>query len=113
MISLFFISCDGWLGRTKPSDFLTNSEVWNDDGMVESTLANMYDNVPNNGSLENDANFSLFDDFMWCGLMNTDVETARNQMVSYSYDIFRYYDYSYIYRLIQACLFYPSPSPRH
>ena len=80
--------CDEWLGNTDPSDFLTTDQVWNDNTMVQGVLANLYNDVPKNGSLDDDVNFSLYDDFMWCGLMNQDVETARNQMVSYAYDIF-------------------------
>lgn len=95
-------SCDEWLGHTEPSDFLTDDQVWNDNTMVTSVLANLYDNVEMNGSLTDDTNFSLFDDIMWCGLMNQDVETARNQMVSYSYDLLRYYNYEYIYMINQG-----------
>lgn len=94
--------CDEWLGNTDPSDFLTTDQVWNDNTMVQGVLANLYNDVPKNGSLDDDVNFSLYDDFMWCGLMNQDVETARNQMVSYAYDIFRYYDYEYIYKINQG-----------
>lgn len=96
-----FTACDSYLDRT-PSDFLTNDQVWNDNSMVLGVLANVYNAVPSNGSLDNDANFSLIDDVMWCGLMNTDIETARNQMVAYSYDFLRYYDYAYIYKLNQS-----------
>lgn len=95
-------SCDEWLGDTKPSDFLTTDQVWNDNTMVQGVLANLYNEVPSNGTLDDDVNFSLYDDFMWCGLMNQDVETARNQMVSYAYDIFRYYNYEYIYKINQG-----------
>lgn len=96
-----FSSCDDFLDR-EPTDFLTDEQVWNDNSMVISALANVYNSVKMNGSLENDVNFSLIDDMMWCGLMNTDIETARNQMVAYPYDSMRYYDYNYIYKLNQA-----------
>jgi len=96
-----FSGCDSFLDRT-PTDFLTDEQVWNDNSMVIGVLANLYDNVPMNGSLQDDVNFSLIDDVMWCGLMNTDVETARNQMVSYAYDFLRYYDYEYIYKINQS-----------
>ena len=102
LLGISLSGCDGWLGDVKPSDFLTESQVWNDNSMVLSTLANAYNQVPNNGSVEGDANLSLFDDLMWCGLMNQDVENARNQMTAYGYSNFRYYDYAYIYRLNQA-----------
>lgn len=95
-------SCDEWLGNTEPSDFLTGDQVWNDNTMVQGVLANLYNEVSNNGTLDDDVNFSLYDDFMWCGLMNQDVETARNQMVAYAYDVFRYYNYEYIYKINQA-----------
>ena len=65
-------------------------------------MAELYNDVPTNGNLDNDVNFSLIDDFMWCGLMNQDVEMARNQMVEYKYDEFRWYDYKYIYKCNQA-----------
>lgn len=94
-------SCNSFLDRT-PTDFLTDEQVWNDNTMIRGVLANLYDSIPMNGSLENDVNFSLIDDVMWCGLMNTDVETARNQMVAYSYDFLRYYNYTYIYRINQG-----------
>ncbi len=96
-----FSGCNDFLDRT-PTDFLTDEQVWNDNTMVLGVLANVYDSVPMNGSLQDDVNFSLIDDVMWCGLMNTDVETARNQMVAYAYDFLRYYDYRYIYRLNQG-----------
>lgn len=95
-------SCDEWLGNTEPSDFLTDDQVWNDNTMVTGVLANLYNDVKMNGSMDNDVNYSLFDDMMWCGLMNQDVETARNQMVAYPYDSLRYYNYEYIYKINQG-----------
>lgn len=102
MLSGSFTSCDSWLGDTEPTDFLTSEQVWNDNSLIEGVLAELYNDVATNGNLDNDVNFSLIDDFMWCGLMNQDVESYRNQMVSYSYDEFRYYDYKYIYKCNQA-----------
>ncbi|MDF9830371.1 RagB/SusD family nutrient uptake outer membrane protein [Parabacteroides sp. PF5-6] len=101
LLSGQLIGCDSFLDRT-PTDFLTDEQVWNDNSMILGVLANLYDNVPMNGSLQDDVNFSLIDDVMWCGLMNTDVETARNQMVAYAYDFLRYYDYGYIYKINQS-----------
>lgn len=95
-------SCNEWLGGTKPTNFLTPEQVWNDNTMIKGVLANLYNAVDINGSLDNDADMSLYDDFMWCGLMNSDVENARNNMQAYSYDIFRYYDYTHIYRINDA-----------
>ena len=95
-------SCDEWLGHTTPSDFLTDDQVWNDNTMVTGVLANLYNDVKMNGSMDNDVNYSLFDDMMWCGLMNQDVETARNQMVAYPYDSLSYYNYEYIYKINQG-----------
>lgn len=102
MIGGSLTSCDEWLGHTQPSDFLTDGQVWNDNTMVNGVLANLYNGVYTNGSLENDVNYSLYDDMMWCGLMNQDVETARNQMVAYPYDSLRYYNYEYIYKINQG-----------
>ena len=102
LLACSMASCDEWLGNTEPSDFLTTDQVWNDNTMVQGVLANLYNEVPSNGTLDDDVNFSLYDDFMWCGLMNQDVETARNQMVAYAYDIFRYYNYEYIYKINQG-----------
>ena len=102
MLSGSLTSCDSWLGDTEPTDFLTSEQVWNDNSLIEGVLAELYNDVATNGNLDNDVNFSLIDDFMWCGLMNQDVESYRNQMVSYSYDEFRYYDYKYIYKCNQA-----------
>ena len=67
-LSCQFTACDSFLERT-PSDFLTNDQVWNDNTMVLGVLANVYNTVPSNGSLDDDSNFSLIDDVMWCGLM--------------------------------------------
>ena len=102
MLGGSFTACDEWLGHTIPSDFLTDEQVWNDNTMVNGVLANLYNTTCQNGSMDNDVNYSLYDDMMWCGLMNQDVETARNQMVAYAYDAFRYYDYEYIYKVNQA-----------
>lgn len=95
-------SCDGWLGDTEPKDFLTSDQVWNDGSLIEGVLAELYNDVCTNGNLDNDVNFSLIDDFMWCGLMNQDVESYRNQMTEYSYTEFYYYDYAYVYKCNQA-----------
>lgn len=94
--------CDEWLGDTTPSDFLTDDQVWNDNTMVTGVLANLYNDVNLNGSMDNDVDYSLIDDMMWCGLMNQDVETARNQMVAYPYDYLSYYNYEYIYKINQG-----------
>lgn len=96
-----FYSCGDFLDRS-PNDFLEDDQVWNDEKMVLGVLASLYNEVKTNGSLDNDVNFSLIDDVMWCGLMNADVETARNQMVAYPYDSLRYYHYSYIYKINQG-----------
>jgi hypothetical protein len=96
-----FYSCGDFLDRD-PTNFLTDDQVWNDKTMIEGVLANVYNEVKMNGTLELDANFALIDDVMWCGLKNTDVETSRNQMVAYPYDSMRYYHYQYIYRLNQG-----------
>lgn len=97
-----FTACDNWVGDTEPTDFLTSEQVWNDETLIQGVLAELYNDVATNGNMDNDVNYSLIDDFMWCGLMNQDVESARNQMVAYSYDEFRYYDYAYIYKCNQA-----------
>lgn len=102
LLACSMASCDEWLGNTEPSDFLTDEQVWNDNTMVKGVLANLYNDVYMNGSMDNDVNYSLFDDMMWCGLMNQDVETARNQMVAYPYDSLRYYNYEYIYKINQG-----------
>ncbi len=111
-----FSSCDDFLERT-PSDFLTDDQVWNDNSMVLGVLANLYNTAPmnsafetgttNNGKFRTDAfgdtgPFSFIDDVMWCGNQNNDIEMARNQMVNYSYDFMRYYDYDYVYKLNQS-----------
>ena len=101
-LSTSFTACDNWVGDTEPTDFLTSEQVWNDETLIQGVLAELYNDVATNGNMDNDVNHSLFDDFMWCGLMNQDVESARNQMVAYSYDEFRYYDYAYIYKCNQA-----------
>lgn len=97
-----FTACDNWVGDTEPTDFLTTEQVWNDQTLIDGVLAELYNDVATNGNMDNDVNYSLIDDFMWCGLMNDDVEAARNRMVAYSYDEFRYYDYAYIYKCNQA-----------
>ena len=93
---------DKWLGDTQPTTFLTAEQTWNDNVLIMGVLANLYNSITNNGSLDSDGNFSLIDDLMWCGLMNSDVENPRNRLTAYGYGDFRYYDYTHIYRLNDA-----------
>src|SRR5687768_5887460 len=86
---------DDLLG-TEPQTIFTDKQIWKDPKLITAVLANLYDRLPKYASLAvTPENFTIFDEGMWSGLNNNDLE-VRNNLVNYGFDRWRLWDYSYI-----------------
>jgi len=95
-LSISFFSCKKDLLDTEPQSILTDEQIWNDPKLVTSVLANIYNRLPRYSStISGTENYAIFDDAMWSGLTNTDLE-IRNNLPNYAYDRWRYWDYTII-----------------
>lgn len=82
--------------ETSSQTILTDDQIWNDPKTITSVLANLYDRLPKHGTLfEGMEFFSTYDEAIWSGLSNNDLE-ARNNLLTYEYDRWRLWDYSFI-----------------
>src|SRR5688572_21869186 len=95
-LSIFSFSCKKDLLDTQPTTILSDEQIWNDPKLVTAALANMYNRLPRYSSIiSGTENYSIFDDAMWSGLTNQDLE-IRNNLSEYAYDRWRYWDYTLI-----------------
>jgi len=89
-------SCKKDILDTQSQTILTDEQIWNEPKSITSVLANLYDRLPKHGSLSQGPEFfTTYDEAIWSGLSNNDVE-ARNNLLNYSYDRWRLWDYSFI-----------------
>lgn len=103
-----FLSCEkDWLER-KPKNIILEEQVWNDPTQILGLLANFYDRLPTDMGLTDPDHTSIdinqerqaqwrrmadYDDAMWSGFSN---EEGRNNIVSYSFDRWRVWNYSLV-----------------
>ena len=89
-------SCKKELLDTTPQTIFTDDQIYNDPKLINGVLANLYDRLPKYASLAvNSENFTIFDEGMWSGLSNNDVE-IRNNLINYSYDRWSLWDYGFV-----------------
>lgn len=81
---------------TKSELRLTDEEIYKNPNLVNSVLANLYGRLPKYSSISAGAeNFTIFDEAIWSGLNNSDLE-ARNNLVNYAFDRWSLWDYEYV-----------------
>lgn len=91
LLSLSSCEKEEWLERESPN-IITEEQVWNDPKMITSLLANYYDRLPTHTTLQGGwADFAAYDEATWSG--NGD---ERNNIISYSFDRWRLWDYGLI-----------------
>lgn len=89
-------SCKKELLDTRSQTIFTDDQIYNDPKLITGVLANLYDRLPKYASLAvNSENFTIFDEGMWSGLSNNDVE-IRNNLLNYSYDRWSLWDYGFV-----------------
>jgi hypothetical protein len=82
-----------WLERT-PQTIILETQVWNDPKQILGLLANYYDRLPTDMGVDgNWRNMADYDDAMWSGYTGED---GRNNIVSYAYGRWAYWDYGLI-----------------
>ncbi len=82
-----------WLERT-PQTIILESQVWNDSKQVLGLLANYYDRLPTDMGVDgNWRNMADYDDALWSGYTGED---GRNNIISYAYSRWAYWDYTLI-----------------
>lgn len=96
---LFFsmLSCNkDEILNTESQTIFSDEQIWKDPKLITTVLANLYDRLPKYASLAaGPENFTIFDDGMWSGLSNNDVE-VRNNLLNYGYDRWSLWDYRYV-----------------
>ncbi|MBE7171273.1 MAG: RagB/SusD family nutrient uptake outer membrane protein [Williamsia sp.] len=96
VIAAAALSCKKQLLDTTSQTIFTDEQIYNDPKLITGLLANLYDRLPKYASLAvNSENFTIFDEGMWSGLSNNDVE-IRNNLINYSYDRWSLWDYGFI-----------------
>lgn len=95
VMSVFSCKKDDLLD-TESQTIFTDEQIWKDPKLITAVLANLYDRLPKYASLAaGPENFTIFDEAMWSGLNNNDLE-VRNNLVNYGFDRWRIWDYNYI-----------------
>jgi len=91
---LFTISCEkDWLER-KSKTLIYEEQVWNDPKMILGLMANYYNRLTMDQSIEtNWRNMANYDDAMWSGQNN---EEGRNNMANYGYNSWTLWDYGLV-----------------
>jgi hypothetical protein len=102
---LLFLILAGGFGSCKKDALLntdsqtifTDEQIWKDPKLITAVLANLYDRMPKFANLTVDfyPNFTTFDEAIWSGLNNNDLE-VRNNLITYGFDRWRIWDYTYI-----------------
>jgi starch-binding outer membrane protein, SusD/RagB family len=92
--ALSFTGCKkDWLER-QPKSLIVDEQVWNDPKQYTALLANYYDRLPTDmGLTGNWRNMANYDDAMWSGYSGED---WRNNIASFGFDSWRYWDYGLI-----------------
>lgn len=89
-------SCKKDLLDTQSQTIFTDKQIYRDPKLITGILANLYDRLPKYASLAvGSENFTIFDEGMWSGLSNNDVE-IRNNLIDYSFDRWRLWNYAFI-----------------
>jgi hypothetical protein len=95
-VSVTAFSCKKDILDTESQTILSDDQIWKDPKMVSSVLANIYNRLPRYAStISGTENYAIFDEGMWSGLTNQDLE-IRNNLANYAYDRWRYWDYGLI-----------------
>ncbi len=91
---LFVTSCEkDWLER-KSKTLIYEEQVWNDPKMILGLMANYYNRLTMDQSIEtNWRNMANYDDAMWSGQNN---EEGRNNMANYGYNAWTLWDYGLV-----------------
>lgn len=94
IVSTMLLSCKkDWLER-QPKNILTDAQVWNDPKQLLALLANYYNRIPSDMSLDGTwRNMADYDDAMWSGNSN---DEGRNNIASYTPERWAYWDYDLI-----------------
>ncbi|RYE03877.1 MAG: RagB/SusD family nutrient uptake outer membrane protein, partial [Rickettsiaceae bacterium] len=84
----------------QPVDIVTDQDLWKDQKLIIGLLANYYNRMPTDMGLTDQAgsqwrNMADYDDAMWSGQTNADLE-ARNNIVNYGNSRWFLYDYGFI-----------------
>lgn len=85
-----------------PSDILLDEQVWKDEILVLSVIANLYDRYPDYQTIENWSEFAAFDE----AFASESGQYERHKKEQYGYSAWSYWDYGYLRELnlfIEKC----------
>ena len=94
---LVTVSCNKeTLLNTTPQTIFTDEQIYKDPKLISGVLANLYDRLPRYAAIASGwENFTIFDEGMWSGLSNNDVE-IRNNLLNYAFDRWSLWDYVFV-----------------
>src|SRR5690554_2953258 len=91
------ISCDHEFLELKPRNILLENQVWNDEAMIRSLLANYYNRLPINYSIyQNERYFAELDEAIAVQSPESGMDLSDNNIVSYPFDRWSLWNYSTI-----------------
>lgn len=98
VLLLSFNACKKDYLERKPTNIVTDEELWKDPKLITGLLANYYDRLPTDMGLTDQAgsqwrNMANYDDAMWSGFSN---EEGRNNIINYDRSNWRLYDYGFV-----------------
>ncbi|RYE15947.1 MAG: RagB/SusD family nutrient uptake outer membrane protein, partial [Sphingobacteriaceae bacterium] len=84
----------------EPVTIVADEDLWKDQKLIAGLLANYYNRMPTDMGLTDQTgsqwrNMASYDDAMWSGQTNTDLE-ARNNIINYGSGSWFLYDYGFI-----------------
>ncbi|WP_375446384.1 RagB/SusD family nutrient uptake outer membrane protein [uncultured Fibrella sp.] len=92
LLALSSTACKEDFLERQPPNIILESQVWNDPKLITSLLANYYDRLPAHTQIDLGWDqFAAYDEAMWSG--NND---GPNNIVNYSFDRWRLWDYGLI-----------------
>ena len=95
ILATFFTGCaEKWLEDPKSYTLLLPDQVWNDQKMITSLLANYYNRLPIHSAIHtNMTNFAAYDEAMANGSNESGVDLSNNSLINYPYNRWTLWDY--------------------
>lgn len=91
------LSCNDDFLELKPKNILLEDQVWNDESMIKSLLANYYNRLPINYAIYSDERyFAELDEAIAVNSPESGMNLDDNNIISYSYDRWTLWNYTLI-----------------
>jgi len=98
ILATFFTGCaEDWLEEPKSYTLLLPDQVWNDQKMITSLLANYYNRLPIHAAIHTGmGNFAAYDEGIANGSNESGIDLSNNSLTNYAYNRWTLWDYGLI-----------------